>query len=584
MSTTPKDPKDEGKAPGPGGGNAPRPNLNQTFLGVAPSTPPQKPSAPPQKSSESGSAIIAAPMIAISGKSPDKAAVPKPPPTPVPQAAGATQPPANLGGGWQSSNVAPGPSAGERTLMQAGPAPHPTPAPRPATRSPFPRPESKPPWAAAQPKPGGSDPHRTSLSSEYLRAAREAALGGLPPQAVAPQPVAPLAVTPQPAPQTQPPQSAPPPETAPPRAVAHIPMAVRHVAPAVSPAAYESTGPRSVGTQFSVAPPPEGNAEPPRGVARTVPQPIVHTPIPAAPPVAAAPAAQPAPRSIGGTMLEPAPSVAAPVTQPPAPASAFAAPASAGGFATRFEPVPSVRGPFSEQAPGALAPAASIEHSADWSRQNSQKAPATVAKSSASTPPQIRLIALAAVALGAIGFAVFGDQLTGGTAAVAERVPERRAQPGTADPNRAATAQTVPGQAAMANHPAGQNVASPSAGVAASTPPPSSALPTNPAPAGAEPAAEKGVKAGAESQAEAAPDEGGEPSDTTASPESQLAANAGRHVLAGRYAEALPLYQELKQKWPQTTAYAAMVRVLQQKVGAGSAAPAAAPATTPAKP
>jgi hypothetical protein len=213
-----------------------------------------------------------------------------------------------------------------------------------------------------------------------------------------------------------------------------------------------------------------------------------------------------------------------------------------------------------------------MEHSADWSRQDSQRAPATVDKSSAASPP-IRLIALAAVALGAIGFAVFGDQLTGGTPAVAERGPERRAQPGSADPNAAGLEQAAPGQTAMANHPAGQNVASPSAGVAVSSPPPASA------PVSAVPAAEKGAKAGTESEAQAG-DEGGEPSDATASPESQLAANAGRHVLAGRHAEALPLYQELQQKWPQTTAYAAMVRVLQQKVGAGSAAPA----TTPAKP
>jgi hypothetical protein len=194
------------------------------------------------------------------------------------------------------------------------------------------------------------------------------------------------------------------------------------------------------------------------------------------------------------------------------------------------------------------------------------------------------MIALAAVALCAIGFAVFGDQLTGGTAPVSDGLPERLAQPDTAEPNVGAVAQAVPAQTAMANHPTGENVASPSAGVATSSPGSSAALPTHPAAVNAEPPAEKGAKAGAESEPEAAADEEDEASDATASPESQLAANAGRHVLAGRYAEALPLYQELKQKWPQTTAYAAMVRVLEQKVGAGAVAPAAAPATTPPKP
>jgi hypothetical protein len=52
-----------------------------------------------------------------------------------------------------------------------------------------------------------------------------------------------------------------------------------------------------------------------------------------------------------------------------------------------------------------------------------------------------------------------------------------------------------------------------------------------------------------------------------ASPESQLAATAGRHVLTGNYAEALPLYRHLERSWPETTAYAAMSRLLEKKVG-----------------
>jgi hypothetical protein len=54
---------------------------------------------------------------------------------------------------------------------------------------------------------------------------------------------------------------------------------------------------------------------------------------------------------------------------------------------------------------------------------------------------------------------------------------------------------------------------------------------------------------------------------SSASPESQLAATAGRHVLSGNYAEALPLYRQLERGWPEHTAYAAMARLLEKKVG-----------------
>jgi hypothetical protein len=52
-----------------------------------------------------------------------------------------------------------------------------------------------------------------------------------------------------------------------------------------------------------------------------------------------------------------------------------------------------------------------------------------------------------------------------------------------------------------------------------------------------------------------------------ASSESQLAASAGRHVLTGNYAEALPLYRQLERSRPETTAYAAMSRLLEKKLG-----------------
>ncbi len=65
--------------------------------------------------------------------------------------------------------------------------------------------------------------------------------------------------------------------------------------------------------------------------------------------------------------------------------------------------------------------------------------------------------------------------------------------------------------------------------------------------------------------------------DSNASIESKQAASAARHVIAGRYIEALPIYQQLEQSSPQTTAYAAMVRLLEQKTGAGSKSSTAAP-------
>jgi hypothetical protein len=65
-----------------------------------------------------------------------------------------------------------------------------------------------------------------------------------------------------------------------------------------------------------------------------------------------------------------------------------------------------------------------------------------------------------------------------------------------------------------------------------------------------------------------------------ASSQSQLAATAGRHVLAGNYAEALPLYQQLERNWPMNTSYAAMARLLKKKVGATSDTQTVTPATT----
>jgi hypothetical protein len=68
---------------------------------------------------------------------------------------------------------------------------------------------------------------------------------------------------------------------------------------------------------------------------------------------------------------------------------------------------------------------------------------------------------------------------------------------------------------------------------------------------------------------------------TATNPESQLAATAARHVLAGNYAEALPVYQQLERSSPENTSYAAMARLLKKKVGTTTDTRSIAPATAP---
>jgi hypothetical protein len=67
---------------------------------------------------------------------------------------------------------------------------------------------------------------------------------------------------------------------------------------------------------------------------------------------------------------------------------------------------------------------------------------------------------------------------------------------------------------------------------------------------------------GREAKAEAAASEAA----AAATPESKLAAEAGKHVLAARFSDALPLYRTLQRDYPQNAAYAAMTRVLEQRL------------------
>ena len=307
------------------------------------------------------------------------------------------------------------------------------------------------------------------------------------------------------------------------------------------------------GTQASVAPPHLDGPTPARMDAAA--------PAPHAPPAAAMAGMAPAPHAaraavppLAGTMLEPPRSLPAPATAAP--------PAS---FATRFEQVPSARGAFSQHGSGAPAPLPiPIDQSAvDWA-QTGGSTKAGGAKNASSSP--LRLILLAALAVVAVGFAVVGKQLLGGDP------PQRTAHvPTLAAPQpRPLDPAGSPDQALMANRPVAVSPPPPVATATPSTPP---ALP--PAATNAEePAVAAETTEGAEASADEVP-AGGPQAEAAASPESRLAAEGARHAIAGRYAEALPVYRELARAYSQNTAYTAMARVLEQKLGL---APGAAPA------
>ena len=632
MSTPPKEPK-------PGAG----PTLEHTFLGVAPaapdpaSTPPAAPASsnPPPSSS----AIVAAPMISVSG---DRKAQPAAPPTPPApparpaplqggwQSAGTARPAATdqtavqgTPGAWPMPP--PGaPAPAEPRALPPRPesyAPSAPAAAREASTPQSPRPAA--PAAAS----GGGGLHHTALASDYLRNARDALLGAgaapaaprvvspalpgveslparspQPPQYyAAPQPLQHYA-PPQPLQHYAPPQ--PPPEYEPPgpptqMPVSEAPFTAASGAPASAPAVTASPpataplsepipvpyappaaqpvvvyarepealhGPRSMGTQASVAPPPSGPelAPSPGALARAL---LAQAPNPAR---------GAAPNPMAGTMLERTPSVpgsALPATAPPATALSQSLP---GGASTRFEQVPSARGSLGQQATGFGLHIPIDQSATDWGRPGHVPA-AGKAPSKRGSP--LRLIVLAALALAAIGFALFGKQLLGGaTAARGTRVEVEESARGSAADTRSpdqATLANLPSPAAAANAAPG---AAPAAAAAPTVAAPTAAVLAAPAPAvAAAPAlaavpsvpvqAEPGAKL-TRAQTKAAA-EAHKAAEAAATPESRLAAQAARHVLVARYAEALPLYRQLQQSFPQNTAYAAMTRVLEQKT-AGS--------------
>jgi hypothetical protein len=247
------------------------------------------------------------------------------------------------------------------------------------------------------------------------------------------------------------------------------------------------------------------------------------------------------------------PSLAPPLVGPPASQTGNSA---APSFGTRgFEPVPVTRAPLAESMSAALGPVADLGGGRPWSSTSNPRLPSSSSRRDAAG----RWLMLAAVALATVGIVSFGGKLLSRyraasardrVAAAAEELPFATASAPGGDDTRAPGAAS---RALLANRPApvvdGRAMVVSATGAHAGEPGAA-------APGGA------GVLAG------------------VTSPESQLAATAARHVLAGNYAEALPVYQQLERSSPENTSYAAMARMLKKKVGSTTDTRTIAPATS----
>lgn len=210
-----------------------------------------------------------------------------------------------------------------------------------------------------------------------------------------------------------------------------------------------------------------------------------------------------------------------------------------------FEPVPVLRAPLAESLSGGLGPVAEV-------RGHRNGGPPSSARSRAALPARrsgdsvLRWLLLAAVALVSVASVMVG-----------QRVWQRYREPRS--PELAAIVPPGPVE----------DVSS-----AAST---SRALmPSRPA-----------IEAAPAGRAVVVSVTGGQADDTAgpagAGPEAQLAATAGRHVIAGNYADALPLYQQLERAYPDNSAYVAMSRVLEKKVGTSNDTRTVTPAPSKVK-
>lgn len=392
---------------------------------------------------------------------------------------------------------------------------------------------------------------------------------------------------------TAPPPTQGPPPTAELSSPAPIPLHTVSQGPVQVSFAEPERGPspRSMNTQASVAPPPGELGASFHGpmaaaVHEAAPAPPAppaadragHSPSPMA--AAPSPVRHVIPQALVGTMLDRTPSVPGkelPQGGPPPPANPT----------LRFEQVPPPRSSLAQQATsfGLNIP---IDHNAtQWGRPAHDGKTKALPGRKPKARSQWRMVVLAALALLSVVFAAFGPELR--AFAVAEL---NRLRPDTA--GRGGQPTAAADQATLTNLPGpapGVPAASGEAQAAAVSTPAAVAAPAHVAAEPAVPPAEAEAGAAAAPPAPEASSDEPEPSArksrrgargreakaqveaaaaaaAAASPESKLAAEAGRHVLAARFADALPLYRTLQRDYPQNTAYAAMTRVLEQKLSA----------------
>jgi hypothetical protein len=324
MSTTPKDPKAGEGGPGSTrtGGQPPSvprprvdPRADQTLFGVAPAANP--PAAPPERPAS----LMAAPERPAPLAAPER-----------PTSAIIAAPTIAVSGGKASSGSAPGPRATTQTSpgADATSQSHPSESTRLHATPHAERPVPTAPIEVS------SD--RTALSSDYLRAAREAALGS-----------GPVALQTSAAPMQSP--GVPEPDAA-----------LGRTAP-LSPTTPASAGTDALaawGTQRSVAPPYPGEPQQQRSGGSSSP----HAPDPEA--------VGHRGRSVAGTLFDP-PAIVA--EHPAGPASSRS---SSPGYSalTGFEPVPAPRAALADQMLGVFAPMPSSDSNGSaWAARDSERLP-----------------------------------------------------------------------------------------------------------------------------------------------------------------------------------------------------------------
>jgi hypothetical protein len=232
-----------------------------------------------------------------------------------------------------------------------------------------------------------------------------------------------------------------------------------------------------------------------------------------------------------------------------------------------FEPVPPVRAPLAESLSGGLMAVPDLG-GRTLSRGGTRPLPRPGANPRGDA--KARWMLLCAVAFATVGVVSFGGRLLNRYRSTTERTRALAALEATSPTSRGGDA---PGSGAPDTAHAPRDAEDLGATGAASR-----ALLAN------RPASERGSPAGRTTVVSASgssdlssgsaaagsvngttPKAAGAPE--VASQESQLAATAARHMLAGSYAEALPVYRQLAREWPENSSYAAMARLLEKRVG-----------------